>query len=190
VGRGAETVNTRGSDRRLIAAVLLGGGAMLAGCGGGGETARSDAAAAAAEELRAYEAEFRPSDHDQKPEEVFGALKPKAAPDDTTGAQAGPDIEPGPEVVQGYRVQILASPRMEEVRAKKAEAEATFPDEWFYLSYDPPTYKLRAGNFPTRFEADRFMKQLVERGFRDSWIVPERVFRDLPPRGGQAPSPR
>jgi hypothetical protein len=186
--RGAEAVKTGGSVRRLIAAVWLGGGVLLAGCGGGGETARGDAAAA--EELRTYEAEFRPSDHDQKPEEVFGTLKPKPAPGDTTGAQAGPDIEPGPDVVQGYRVQILASPRMEEVRAKKAEAEATFPDEWFYLSYDPPTYKLRAGNFPTRFEADRFVKQLVERGYRDSWIVPEKVYRDLPPRGGQPPPPR
>jgi hypothetical protein len=69
----------------------------------------------------------------------------------------------------------------------KADAETQFPEEWFYVVYDAPTYKVRAGNFLERYEADRFGKLLAEKGYRDAWVVPEKVYKDAPPRPPQTP---
>jgi len=171
--------------------VILLAASLAAGCGAGGGAAGAagGASSSADEELRRHEADFRPSDYDQKPDEIIGEAKPQAGGTEQGNPDGGVPGLREPEVVQGYRVQIVSSPRMEEVRLKKGELELAFPDDWFYLTYDPPAYKLRGGNFPSRLEADRFMKLLAERGYRDTWIVPDRVFKDLPPRSAQPPPP-
>jgi hypothetical protein len=91
------------------------------------------------------------------------------------------------ELIPGFRVQIFASTSIDEATKQKEAAEGLFPDEWLYIVYDPPTYKVRAGNFITRFDADRFLKQSSQDGFRDAWIVPDRVYKDPPPRTSQPP---
>lgn len=87
-----------------------------------------------------------------------------------------------PIVVQGFRVQLFSTPQIDEANAKKAKAEAAFPDEWFFVVYDAPTYKLRGGNFVNRAGADAFAKHLTEKGFPDSWTVPEKIVKNPRPR--------
>jgi hypothetical protein len=88
---------------------------------------------------------------------------------------------PVPDQAPGYRVQLISTTSIDEAKARKLYAESLFPAEWFYLQYDPPTYKIRAGNFLIRFDADRFRSQAVERGFAGAWVVPEHVFKNPPP---------
>ncbi len=87
-----------------------------------------------------------------------------------------------PVVVQGFRVQLFSTPEIDEANKKKVQAEAAFPDEWFYVVYDQPTYKLRGGNFVNRAGADAFAKYLTGKGFPDAWIVPEKIVKNPRPR--------
>ena len=86
----------------------------------------------------------------------------------------------------GFRVQIYSSTSIDEANAKVAEVQGILPMEWFYVVYDAPAYEIRAGNFLKRFDADKFVRQLSDRGYRDAWVVPEKVFKNPPPR---PPSP-
>lgn len=76
-----------------------------------------------------------------------------------------------PEVTTGFRVQICAV--LDEDRAKQIQRDAIlkFIDEDVYLIYDSPYYKVRVGNCPTRFEADKLQQLAVEKGFEDAWVV-------------------
>jgi hypothetical protein len=127
--------------------------------------------------LEHFEADFTPSDHDPVQRTV------NAGGDSmTTGVDSSKlGVADLPlEFVPGFRVQIFASTSIDAANQKKAEAEALFPNEWFYLHYDPPTYKVRAGNFQQRYEADRFVRQVAEQGFKEAWAVPEKVIKDPP----------
>lgn len=87
-----------------------------------------------------------------------------------------------PTIIQGYRVQLFSTSEIDDANAKKARAEAAFPDEWFYVVYDAPRYKLRGGNFVNRSSADAFAKHLTEKGFPDAWTVPEKILKNPQPR--------
>ncbi len=148
---------------------------LLAGCGATKESTtggRADSDAA----IRSFESVFQPSDHDP--------LKPRTQdrvprrPDSLATQDANETLTPtAAETVQGFRVQVYSSTEIDVARAKKAEFEAAFPEEWFYLDYQAPTYKLRVGNFLTRFEAERFARTLTDQGYREAWTVPETVLR-------------
>ncbi|HTR99094.1 MAG TPA: SPOR domain-containing protein [Bacteroidota bacterium] len=166
--------------KRLAACALL--GALIAGCTSSPESTRSTPPPGPGDALGRWEADFRPSDHD-----TTGAppLRPRvpgtdAASRDTLAGAPPPGGEN--ELVPGFRVQIFSTTDIDEANQKKAEAEADFPAEWFYMVYDPPTYKIRGGNFIERYEAERFARQAIEKGFKDSWAVPEKVLRTPPSR--------
>jgi hypothetical protein len=152
--------------------------AMLWGCSGTKETAAPPATAD--ETLKKYEAEFRPSDYDPDPSGRTrrGGISDSEATDTMSTEMSPPSSL---EFVQGFRVQLLATTSIDEANAKKAEAEGIFPGEWIYVEFDPPTYKVRAGNFQSRIEADRFAKLAASHGFQDAWPVPERVYKQPPP---------
>ncbi len=163
------------STRAFIIAMAMG---ILAGCAGPKETAKPSAGTD--EELKKYEAEFRPSDYDPDPGRKPGltGTETEDVPDTTA---LGPATAPGLELVAGFRVQLMATTSIDEANAKKTEAEGLFPGEWIYIEYDPPSYKVRAGNFQSRVEADRFAKLASSHGFQDAWPVPERVYKQTPP---------
>ena len=150
---------------------------LIAGCGTSrdttGETGDPNA------ELHGYESDFRPSDYDPEPAPGRPAShSPLDAPEGTP-AEETPTLSLQEEV-QGFRVQVYSTNSIDSAKVKKAEFESLFPREWFYLDYDPPTYKIRAGNFLTKYEADRFARTLADHGHRDAWPVPQRVYKDPP----------
>ena len=150
---------------------------LLAGCGATKESTGGGS-------VKDYEATFRPSDFDQPLGDLFPESHRATARDSIAAAVLPTQA---PELTQGYRVQIFATSSHDEALDIKAAAEQQFTDEWFYVVYDAPTYKVRAGNFIERYEADRFAKTLAEKGYKDSWVVPERVFSSPPPRPAEPP---
>jgi hypothetical protein len=154
----------------LIASALL-----IAGCGATKEIATDDRAASD-EAIRSFESRFQPSDHDPLKQRTH--YRVPGSPDSLTAGSTNESLTPAAaEMVQGFRVQVYSSTEIDAARTKKAEFESAFPDEWFYLNYQAPTYKLRAGNFQTRFAAERFARLLTDQGYREAWTVPETVFR-------------
>lgn len=157
----------------LTASLLI----VLAGCGGSKELEKSRPPEE--KPMDGYEKTFRPSDYDMDVK-VFLA-EAKRGNDVKVNPPEPVVVEPA-AIVQGYRVQLFATSEIDDANAKKSEAEAAFPGQWFYLEYDPPTYKLRAGNFLNRNDADSYARYLAENGFPDAWIVPDRVVKNIQPR--------
>lgn len=157
----------------VIAAITI----VLAGCGGSKELERPKPSGRT--EMEEYEKDFRPSDYDMDVRVFLSEMKKGK---DVKVNPAEPAVVEPLIIVPGYRVQLIATPEIDDANAKKLEAEAAFPGQWFYLEYDPPTYKLRAGNFLNRTDADSYARYLAENGYPDAWIVPERVVKNIQPR--------
>jgi hypothetical protein len=159
---------------------------LLAGCSASRTSEQPESFEA---KLRAAEATFRPSDHDPLPDIT---QKPPAGTTDTvrTPSQVETVVLPAGEMVQGFRVQVFSSTNIDLARAKKAQLEELYPDEWFYLDYASPSYRIRAGNFLSKFEADRFARLMTEHGFNEAWAVPERVYKSASKRPTPPPQPQ
>ena len=91
--------------------------------------------------------------------------------------------ESEPEMIPGFRVQLLATG--DELQAREAKRDAIFKFQvGVYLVFEAPMYKLRIGDCRTRKEAEALRGQAVRSGFRDAWIVPSKIMAkqegDLP----------
>jgi hypothetical protein len=125
-------------------------------------------------QLSEYEAKFNPVDFDREIEGVQNArneeLKqqsPLEIPKDSMVIQE--------EVIQGYRIQIFSSSNVDEASLTKNLASEKFAGDSIYVVYDAPVYKVRIGDFVNRYEANLRLPDFVEKGYRDAWIVPDRV---------------
>jgi hypothetical protein len=76
--------------------------------------------------------------------------------------------------MHGYRIQIYFG----SIRQKGEELKLDFMGKYSnvpaYFSYQQPNYKVRVGDFRTRFEAQKFMSEL-EGKYPTLFIVPDEV---------------
>jgi hypothetical protein len=72
---------------------------------------------------------------------------------------------------RGYRLLIINTNSRDEAIAAKTKLYTYYPDLKSYLQYQSPYFKLRAGNFKTRDEAERFRKQLGSQFPKGVFIV-------------------
>ncbi|MFZ4619668.1 MAG: SPOR domain-containing protein [Bacteroidota bacterium] len=129
------------------------------------------------EQLNTFERSFKPSFYDT---EVYLYKR------NDTGKTAGRSIDQlttaAPETLQGFRVQILATNMFEEANTARTAVTQLFPELWIYLVFEAPTYKIRAGDFSNRAEAKSLMDQLKAQGYKNAWIVPDRIIRNQLPK--------
>jgi hypothetical protein len=71
--------------------------------------------------------------------------------------------------MRGYRLLIVNTNKRDEAMDAKAKVYTYFPDLKAYLTYQTPYFKLKAGNFKTRDEAERYRKNM-------STVFPKGVF--------------
>ena len=91
-------------------------------------------------------------------------------------AVAAPQAASGTtEVPNGFRIQVIASSQIEKVRAeqKSLESRVSYP---LYIIVIPPYYKLVAGDFVRRNDADAALAKLKELGYTDAWVVRSKVW--------------
>ena len=74
----------------------------------------------------------------------------------------------------GYRIQIYFGNDRAKAQEVRNNFVQLFPNSSIYLLYHQPNFKVRAGDFRTRLEANRFLKSLGDR-FRPAFIVPDEV---------------
>lgn len=83
--------------------------------------------------------------------------------------------------VKGYRVQIFTGKDREEAMKAKTLFIRNFPDVDNYLEYEEPNYKVRVGDFLSRFSAsDLLTKVNKTKGIEGSFIVKCMVNAELP----------
>ncbi|MCO5248225.1 MAG: SPOR domain-containing protein [Chitinophagales bacterium] len=69
-----------------------------------------------------------------------------------------------------YRVQIISTNSREEINEAKAKFASKYPGIPTLMSFNPPNFKLRAGGFSSREDANAFLKE-VRKLFPASFIV-------------------
>ena len=61
---------------------------------------------------------------------------------------------------RGYRLMVLNTAKRDEAISAKTRIYTYFPELKAYLIYQSPYFKLKAGNFRTRDEAEKYQKEL------------------------------
>ncbi|MCX7984560.1 MAG: SPOR domain-containing protein [Bacteroidetes bacterium] len=79
------------------------------------------------------------------------------------------------EIVQGFRIQIYASSNYDEANSMKTITQGLSGSDSVYIVFDPPVYKVRVGDFVSRYDANQRLLYYVSQGYRDAWVVPDRV---------------
>ncbi|MGI4749504.1 MAG: hypothetical protein ACRYFB_02625 [Janthinobacterium lividum] len=74
----------------------------------------------------------------------------------------------------GYRVQFFISPNRNEIYSKQAAFNQLYPDLRTYIIYQEPNYKIKAGDFRTRLEAQKLMRDIRPQ-FPTLFLVSEKI---------------
>ena len=80
--------------------------------------------------------------------------------------------------IKGYRVQIHFGAEKSKALSVKAKFLSKYQDVRAYDPYDAPYFKIRVGDFRTKLEAYKFLKEVMEE-FPGSFIVADEI--ELPP---------
>ena len=74
----------------------------------------------------------------------------------------------------GYRLQIYSGSNRNAAYAAQAKFNREFPEMRTYISYREPNFKVKAGDFRSRLEAEK-MKAQLQSTFSAMFIVSERI---------------
>ncbi|MBA4851813.1 SPOR domain-containing protein [Emticicia sp. BO119] len=74
----------------------------------------------------------------------------------------------------GYRIQVYVGNERKEVDEARSYIYQNFPDLNVYLTFSQPTYRLKAGDFTSRMDAERYYNSIRQR-YSMAMIVPERI---------------
>lgn len=74
----------------------------------------------------------------------------------------------------GYRVQFFTSSNRNEIYEKQAAFNQMYPEMRTYIIYQEPNYKLKAGDFRARLEAQKLMRDLRPQ-FPTLFLISEKI---------------
>src|SRR6478735_3948569 len=77
--------------------------------------------------------------------------------------------------IPGYRIQVANSNDRNQVFAIKTRIYQLYPELKPYLSYQPPNYKLKVGNFKTPEEAEEYLQKLTRDFPSDVYLVHDTI---------------
>ena len=171
--------------RFLLAFVLLAG----FGCATSVETSKDKESGEKENEgglTEKYEKLFNPAEYNPSLAEIEQLAKAD------TSAKSGESklIETTAETIPGFRIQISSTTEIDTANAMKSELSTLPESVGIYVIYDSPYYKVRIGDFLSRPDANQLLKNLVERGYTDAWIVADRVLKNPPLRKATSPPPK
>lgn len=128
--------------------------------------------------LQKYEKTFQPSNYNDELTEILQQEKKER---EIIEAARVFKIAP-PETIPGFRAQVIFTPEIEEANRVRDSLLNLLSDEWIYIVYETPYYKVRVGNFIERAEANMLVKRLNGIGYKDAWVVPDRIIKNPPRR--------
>ena len=74
------------------------------------------------------------------------------------------------QLVPGFRVQLIASRSRVEAQAIKREALLDF-EQHVYLTFNDPYYKVRIGDYHSRYDANDLQEMAITKGYAEAWVV-------------------
>ena len=76
--------------------------------------------------------------------------------------------------LDGYRLQLYESSSAEQANKKMNKYSLSLEDS-LYLVFDAPLYKIRYGNYVTKYEAEVEKNNLKKKGYNTAWVVKSRI---------------
>lgn len=76
---------------------------------------------------------------------------------------------------RGFRLLVVNTNKRDEAIAAKTKVYSNFPELKAYLIYQSPYFKLKAGNFKTREEAQQYQKSLGYYFPKGVFIIPDMI---------------
>jgi hypothetical protein len=80
------------------------------------------------------------------------------------------------EMVQGFRIQLMATTNLDQATEFKKNAMVKLPEK-VYLAFEGSQYKIRVGDFLKYEDAKAAKETVVANGYPDAWIVQSQVFK-------------
>jgi hypothetical protein len=133
--------------------------------------------------LDKYEKSFNPAEYDEVEDTVNERLSGK-----NKNLISAHDAEAKElELVSGFRVQLLFTPEIDEANNIK-NGVTPLVKEAVYVKFEAPYYKVRVGDCQNRLTANQLLKTLVDLGYKNAWIVPDKVHKNpQKPKDNAAP---
>ena len=78
-------------------------------------------------------------------------------------------------VIDGYRVQVIASSYQDNANGVADQVRAAYPGTGVYVEHIQGLYKVRVGDYGDRAAAEAMRDRLRNAGYPDAWIVKEAV---------------
>ena len=79
----------------------------------------------------------------------------------------------------GYRIHIfmeIGNEALDHAKTVKAQFERAFPDIPIYLTYVEPHFRLRAGDFRNRVEAEKCLRRIKPK-FKEAFVTADMIYR-------------
>ena len=76
--------------------------------------------------------------------------------------------------VTGYRVQFFSGPDRKAAYAEHEHFKSLYPAIKAYISYTEPNYKIRAGDFRTKLDAEKLMNEL-KKYYSNLFVFSEKI---------------
>ena len=79
----------------------------------------------------------------------------------------------------GYRIHIfmeIGNEALDHAKKVKSQFERAFPDIPIYLTYVEPYFRLRAGDFRNRVEAEQCLRRIKPK-FKEAFVTADMIYR-------------
>lgn len=79
----------------------------------------------------------------------------------------------------GYRIHVfmeIGNEALKHAEEVKKQFERSFPDIPIYLTYAEPYFRLRAGDFRNRVEAEKCLRRIKPR-FKEAFVTADMIYR-------------
>jgi len=169
----------RSSPAAILFLAAIFAAAIVGGCKSTNENERPETTEMSMKQfLDKYEKTFRPSDYDT----TVGAIRQEEQQQRRAVEAALISATAVPETIPGFRVQVLFTADIQQANTIRDTLSEELPDEWVYVVYDSPYYKVRVGNYAERSDANSTLRKLIDLGHKDAWIVPDKIIKNPPPK--------
>ncbi len=84
------------------------------------------------------------------------------------------EINAQKQTIPGYRIQVYFGSNRPKAMEVKIDFSGKHPETQSYLTYQQPNFKVRVGDFRTRLEAQKFLKD-IQGHYVTSFIVPDDI---------------
>lgn len=85
------------------------------------------------------------------------------------------DTSEAADTAPGFRVQVISTDNLEEAENIRSEIYFRTSQKNVYITFDPPFYKVKVGDFTSRSEAENLSFQLSQMGYNEVRVVNDSI---------------